>query len=89
LVGDAMNSIDLLMYQQDYRFAAFMNFPGLDSFIKTKNTLICRTLAVVSKDSRKLEVFSVEYMVDGTSLAFIVSDADKNLIIYSHQPDAR
>ena len=35
LVGDVMNSVDLLMYQPDYR-----------------------TLAVVSKDTRPIEVYS-------------------------------
>jgi hypothetical protein len=30
-------------------------------------------------------VYAVEYVVDGESLSFAVTDADKNLIIYSHQ----
>jgi hypothetical protein len=30
-------------------------------------------------------VYAVEYIVDGESLSFAVTDADKNLIIYSHQ----
>ncbi|XP_070574061.1 cleavage and polyadenylation specificity factor subunit 1-like [Ptychodera flava] len=48
-----------------------------------------RTLSLVSKDTKPLEVYACEYMVDDTQLAFLVSDADKNLILYHYQPEAR
>lgn len=37
------------------------------------------------RDPHKLEVFCAEYVVDNGSLAFAVTDADKNLILYTHQ----
>ncbi len=37
------------------------------------------------RDPHKLEVYSVEYVVDNGSIAFAVTDADKNLILYTHQ----
>ena len=48
-----------------------------------------RTLAVISRDPRKCEVFSVEFIVDNTTLGFAVTDADKNVLIYMYQPEAR
>ena len=48
-----------------------------------------RTLAVISRDPRKLEVFSVEFIVDNTTLGFAVTDADKNVLVYMYQPEAR
>ena len=66
LVGDIMQSVDLLMFQQDYR-----------------------TLAVVSKDTKDLEVYAVEFVVDDSNVAFIVSDADKNVVLFHYAPEAR
>ena len=66
LVGDVMKSVDLLMFQKDYR-----------------------TLAVISRDVKPLEVYSCEFVVDNTQLAFLVTDADKNIIMYMYQPDSR
>ena len=37
------------------------------------------------RDPHKLEVYCVEYVVDNGSIAFAVTDADKNLILYTHQ----
>lgn len=48
-----------------------------------------RTLAVISRDPRKCEVFSVEFIVDNTTLGFAVTDADKNVLVYMYQPEAR
>ena len=44
-----------------------------------------RTLAVISRDPRPLEVYSVEFVIDNTNLAFAVTDADKNLTVYMYQ----
>ena len=52
----------------------------LGNFITLKfSILIC------FRDPHKLEVYSVEYVVDNGSIAFAVTDADKNLILYTHQ----
>ncbi|XP_077982143.1 cleavage and polyadenylation specificity factor subunit 1-like [Glandiceps talaboti] len=48
-----------------------------------------RTLSLVSKDTKPLEVYGCEYMVDDSQLAFLVSDADKNMILFHYQPEAR
>ena len=44
-----------------------------------------RTLAVISKDPRPLEVYSIEFVIDNNTLAFAVTDADKNLNLYMYQ----
>jgi hypothetical protein len=36
-----------------------------------------------------MEVYSVEYLVDNNTLAFAVTDADKNLVVFMYQPEAR
>lgn len=48
-----------------------------------------RTLAVISRDPRPLEVYSVEFVVDNANLAFAVTDADKNVTVYMYQPEAK
>lgn len=48
-----------------------------------------RTLAVISRDPKPLEVYSAEYVVDNNLVAFAVTDADKNLILFMYQPEAR
>jgi len=48
-----------------------------------------KTLALVSKDIRSFEVYGCEFMVDNNLLCFIVSDADKNIILYHYQPEVR
>ncbi|XP_075169737.1 cleavage and polyadenylation specificity factor subunit 1 [Haematobia irritans] len=48
-----------------------------------------RTLSLASRDFHPLEVFGIEFMVDNTNLAFLVSDAEKNFIVYMYQPEVR
>ncbi|XP_071821020.1 cleavage and polyadenylation specificity factor subunit 1-like isoform X2 [Apostichopus japonicus] len=48
-----------------------------------------RTLALVSRDAKPLEVYSCEFLVDDSQLGFLASDADKNLIILHYQAEAR
>ena len=48
-----------------------------------------RTLAVISKDPHPLEVYGVEYVVDNGSVAFAVTDADKNISLFMYLPEAR
>lgn len=48
-----------------------------------------RTLSLVSRDFRPCEVFSVEYLIDNTTLGFLLSDSEKNLVLYMYQPESR
>ncbi|XP_054164327.1 cleavage and polyadenylation specificity factor subunit 1-like [Oppia nitens] len=48
-----------------------------------------RTLSLVSKDCRSLQVYSCDYAVDGSQMCFAVSDSEKNIILYSYQPEVR
>ncbi|CAG0890026.1 unnamed protein product [Darwinula stevensoni] len=48
-----------------------------------------RTLSLVSKDYRPMEVYGIEYIVDNSQLAFLASDSEKNVTIYMYQPEAR
>ncbi len=48
-----------------------------------------RTLAVISRDARPLEVYATDFMVDNADLAFVVTDADKNINVFMYQPEDR
>ncbi|XP_072375560.1 cleavage and polyadenylation specificity factor subunit 1 [Diabrotica undecimpunctata] len=48
-----------------------------------------RTLSMVSRDFKPNEVYSIEYMIDNSSLGFLVSDGEKNLAMYMYQPESR
>ncbi|KAF5272324.1 hypothetical protein FQA39_LY07925 [Lamprigera yunnana] len=48
-----------------------------------------RTLSLVSRDFRPCEVLTIEYIIDNTNLGFLVSDTEKNLIVYMYQPESR
>ncbi|XP_043073522.1 cleavage and polyadenylation specificity factor subunit 1 [Puntigrus tetrazona] len=48
-----------------------------------------KTLSLVSRDAKPLEVYSVEFMVDNNQLGFLVSDRDKNLLVYMYLPEAK
>lgn len=48
-----------------------------------------RTLSLVSRDFKPSEVYAIEYMIDNSSLGFLVSDREKNLVMYMYQPEAR
>jgi len=45
-------------------------------------------LSLVCRDTKPLEVFGSEFLVDGTLLGFLVCDGDKNLILFAYQPEA-
>jgi len=42
-----------------------------------------RTLSLASRDFNPLEVYGIEFMVDNSNLGFLVSDAERNLIVYT------
>lgn len=48
-----------------------------------------RTLSLVSRDFRPCEVFAIEYLIDNTSMGFLLSDSEKNLVLYMYQPESR
>ncbi|XP_049318035.1 cleavage and polyadenylation specificity factor subunit 1 [Bactrocera dorsalis] len=48
-----------------------------------------RTLSLASRDFNHLQVYNIEFMVDNNNLGFLVTDADKNLIVYMYQPESR
>ncbi|XP_069478054.1 cleavage and polyadenylation specificity factor subunit 1 isoform X2 [Ambystoma mexicanum] len=48
-----------------------------------------KTLSLVSRDVKPLEVYSVEFMVDNSQLGFLVSDRDRNLMVYMYLPEAK
>nr|XP_049706135.1 cleavage and polyadenylation specificity factor subunit 1 isoform X2 [Helicoverpa armigera] len=48
-----------------------------------------RTLSLVSRDLRSAQIYEMEFMVDGSGLGFVVSEADGNLALFMYQPQAR
>lgn len=46
-----------------------------------------RTLSMVCRDSRPLEVFACDFGIDNELLNFIVSDSEKNIMIYAYNPE--
>uniref|UniRef100_A0A674EUA0 Cleavage and polyadenylation specific factor 1 n=1 Tax=Salmo trutta TaxID=8032 RepID=A0A674EUA0_SALTR len=48
-----------------------------------------KTLSLISRDAKPLEVYSVEFMVDNNQLGFLVSDRDQNLSVYMYLPEAK
>ncbi|XP_069051049.1 cleavage and polyadenylation specificity factor subunit 1 isoform X1 [Lepisosteus oculatus] len=48
-----------------------------------------KTLSLVSRDAKPLEVYSIEFMVDNGQLGFLVSDRDRNLLVYMYLPEAK
>lgn len=41
------------------------------------------------QDFRPCEVYTIEYLIDNSTLGFLVSDSEKNLVLYMYQPEAR
>uniref|UniRef100_A0A803TS76 Cleavage and polyadenylation specificity factor subunit 1 n=1 Tax=Anolis carolinensis TaxID=28377 RepID=A0A803TS76_ANOCA len=48
-----------------------------------------KTLSLVSRDAKPLEVYCVDFMVDSCQLGFLVSDRDRNLLVYMYLPEAK
>ncbi|KAI6653121.1 hypothetical protein LOD99_3957 [Oopsacas minuta] len=46
-----------------------------------------KSLSLISKDPYQLRVYSIEYVIDGNQLGFLVSDSSKNLHLFQYQPD--
>lgn len=48
-----------------------------------------RTLSLVSKDVKPLEVYATEFLVDNNQVGFVVSDVEKNIVVFMYQPEGR
>ena len=48
-----------------------------------------KNLYLVARDVKPLEVYSAEFLVDNSTLTFLVSDALQNLVIFMYQPEAK
>uniref|UniRef100_A0A6Q2WPE1 Cleavage and polyadenylation specificity factor subunit 1 n=1 Tax=Esox lucius TaxID=8010 RepID=A0A6Q2WPE1_ESOLU len=48
-----------------------------------------KTLSLISRDAKPLEVYSIEFMVDNNQLGFLVSDREQNLSVYMYLPEAK
>jgi len=76
-----------------HQLATIKNFILVGDVLKSVDLLQFqkdyRTLAVISRDNREMEVYTCEFAVDNTQLAFLVTDADRNLVMFAYQPEAR
>ncbi|ESO86522.1 hypothetical protein LOTGIDRAFT_128853 [Lottia gigantea] len=48
-----------------------------------------KVLSLASRDIKPCEVYGVNFLVDNNVLNFVVSDRNKNILVYSYQPEAR
>ncbi|XP_014260039.1 cleavage and polyadenylation specificity factor subunit 1 [Cimex lectularius] len=48
-----------------------------------------RTLSLVSRDFRATEAYAIDFLIDNTHLGFLVTDREKNIVLYMYQPEAR
>ena len=46
-----------------------------------------RTLSMVCRDPRPLEVFACDFAIDNEILNFVVADGERNIIIFAHEPE--
>ncbi|KAG7296758.1 hypothetical protein JYU34_020693 [Plutella xylostella] len=48
-----------------------------------------RTLALVARDLHTCNIYDMEFMVDNTTLGFLASESEGNLVLFMYQPQAR
>ncbi|KAF8773804.1 Cleavage and polyadenylation specificity factor like protein [Argiope bruennichi] len=48
-----------------------------------------RTLSLVSRDVQPLEAYGIEFLIDNAQAGFLVSDVEKNLVVFTYCPEAR
>jgi len=48
-----------------------------------------KNLSLVARDVKPCEVYSAEFLVDNSSLAFVVSDSLQNINVFMYQPEAK
>lgn len=44
---------------------------------------------ICPQDFKPLEVYGIGFLIDNTQLGLVVSDRDKNLVVYMYQPQSR
>ena len=75
-----------------HQLASIRNFLLVGDVLKSVDLLQFqkdyRTLAVISRDTKPLEVYTCEFVVDNTQLGFLVTDQDKNIILFMYQPES-
>ena len=42
----------------------------------------------IFQDLKPLQVYGIQFLVDNTALAFIAGDADKNLVVFTYNPES-
>ncbi|CAH0380574.1 unnamed protein product [Bemisia tabaci] len=47
-----------------------------------------RTLSLVSRDFRPAEIYAVEFLLENSQMGFLVSDREKNIVLYMYQPES-
>lgn len=97
LTGDVSRSIQLLHYQENRRSLSLIS-----QVMSLWCHLYC--VQVFHQDPHPMEVFSCDYLVDGNQigyigkwsinnliklLLFLVSDSDKNLLLFQYQPESK
>jgi len=50
---------------------------------------MAQSILLPFQDYRPCEVFNIEFLIDNSQLGFLVSDAEKNLVLYMYQPESR
>lgn len=48
-----------------------------------------KSLTHIYQDFRPCEVYTIEFLIDNTTMGFLMSDSEKNLVLYMYQPEAR
>ncbi|XP_014670530.1 PREDICTED: cleavage and polyadenylation specificity factor subunit 1-like isoform X2 [Priapulus caudatus] len=48
-----------------------------------------KTLSLISKDIKPMDVLGIEYFIDNTQIAFLATDTHCNVFLYLYQPEAR
>ncbi|XP_026677670.1 cleavage and polyadenylation specificity factor subunit 1 [Diaphorina citri] len=48
-----------------------------------------RTLSLVARDYKPTQVYACEFVIESSSMGFMISDKDKNVVLFMYQPEAR
>lgn len=47
------------------------------------------TIVYNFQDFRPCEVYTIEFLIDNSTLGFLLTDSEKNIVLYMYQPEAR
>uniref|UniRef100_T1JE89 Cleavage/polyadenylation specificity factor A subunit C-terminal domain-containing protein n=1 Tax=Strigamia maritima TaxID=126957 RepID=T1JE89_STRMM len=48
-----------------------------------------KKLSVVSRDVKPMEVYAIEFLIDNNRLEFLVSDSERNVVLFSFSPELK